>query len=437
MGSHLVLKFIHIAVRKTKIRVFYSKKWSTRAERIHQPSTACSQGRGEKSPILPVFCKGPLQSIRPFWACAHFNHPPPLHSLGLLPPPLCAQLILSTLPQLGQQRLTHPSTPLVHNGLGFGLWPRCGHLETTQAVRLKSGSSMSIQQFIKFSDCGENCIWKFNVFQCGPGRRMQACCTGLPSRMPIKVNRGEPALQPAASDGQRHNPCEHNLNYTIWTLFAESVRFPINAPLLKGAHSEINHSTASSQFNQLFNPACALQSIIQPRPYSCQRTMCPGLRVNRRIDQSTSHWSEPSCQRTMCPELRVNRRIDQSISHWSEPYCQRTMCPELRVNRAWIKEDTHTSVAPVLACLTWNSQYCWGCVVVDRTTQHKFQMPNILLQTTSPRHMPLPEETRSEHQTFFPYWTFSENHCQTVWIIFAPPPWTIHPLPAHIQTVWI
>jgi hypothetical protein len=90
-----------------------------------------------------------------------------LHSLEPSPFPLCAQLTTLHLPQLGQQRPTHPSTPLVHSGLRYGLWPQCGHLETTQAVRLKSGSSMSLQQFIKFSGCGENCIRKFSVFQCG------------------------------------------------------------------------------------------------------------------------------------------------------------------------------------------------------------------------------------------------------------------------------
>jgi hypothetical protein len=108
---------------------------------------------------------------------------------------------------------------------GCSLWPWCGHLETMQAVRLKSGSSMSLFQLINFCGCEENCI-QSSVCSVWPGRRMQACCTGLPSRMPIKVNPGEHALQSAASDGQRHTPREHNLNYTIWTLYAESVSVP-------------------------------------------------------------------------------------------------------------------------------------------------------------------------------------------------------------------
>jgi hypothetical protein len=45
--------------------------------------------------------------------------------------------------------------------------------------------------------------------------------------MPIKENPGEPAFQPAASDGQCHTPREYNLNYIIWTLYAETVSFPI------------------------------------------------------------------------------------------------------------------------------------------------------------------------------------------------------------------
>ncbi len=49
--------------------------------------------------------------------------------------------------------------------------------------------------------------------------------------------------QSAASDGHRHTPCEHNLYYTIWTLYAESVSFPINATLLWGARTPIYQAT--------------------------------------------------------------------------------------------------------------------------------------------------------------------------------------------------
>jgi hypothetical protein len=76
---------------------------------------------------------------------AHFNQLgnilstlPPLHSLELLPL-LCMHSWLSPISHTlsSRQGPTHPSTPLVHSGLGCGLWPRYGHLETMQAVRLK------------------------------------------------------------------------------------------------------------------------------------------------------------------------------------------------------------------------------------------------------------------------------------------------------------
>jgi hypothetical protein len=100
-----------------------------------------------------------------------------------------------------------------------GLWPQRGHLETTQAVTLKSGSSMTLLQFLNLPGCGENCIIKFSCFSV----RVEACGTGLPAGLPIKENPGEPDPQFAASDEHRHTPCGHNLNYTIWTLYAESV----------------------------------------------------------------------------------------------------------------------------------------------------------------------------------------------------------------------
>jgi hypothetical protein len=55
-------------------------------------------------------------------------------------------------------------------------------------------------------------------------------------------------FQSAASDGHRHTPCGNNLNYTIWTLYAESVSshqapftqgcppFTQGRALLPGAH---------------------------------------------------------------------------------------------------------------------------------------------------------------------------------------------------------
>jgi hypothetical protein len=80
---------------------------------------------------------------------------------------------------------------------------------------------------------------KFSCFSV----RVQTCFTGLPARLPIKEILGEPGLQPAASHGLCHTHREHNLNYTIWTLYAESVSFSINATLLWGAPTPIYQAT--------------------------------------------------------------------------------------------------------------------------------------------------------------------------------------------------
>ncbi len=150
----------------------------------------------------------------------------------------------------------------MHSGLRCNLWPRCGHLETIQAVRLKSGSSMSLQQFIKFSGCGEKCIRKFSTFQCGRVG-VQSCCTGLPSRMPIKVNPGESALQSAASDGQSHTPRQHNLNYTIWTLDAVSVSVPQLGRTLFNQSSHLGACPRSWGVLQ------TIKQVIRARPRAC------------------------------------------------------------------------------------------------------------------------------------------------------------------------
>jgi hypothetical protein len=80
---------------------------------------------------------------------------------------------------------------------------------------------------------------KFSCFSV----RVQTCCTGLPPRLPIKEIPGEPGFQSAASDGHRLTPRDHNLNYTIWTLYAESVGFPVNVTLLWGTPTPIYQAT--------------------------------------------------------------------------------------------------------------------------------------------------------------------------------------------------
>jgi hypothetical protein len=130
---------------------------------------------------------------------------PPLHSLGLLPPPLCMPHTLSS-----RQRPTHPSTPLVHSGLGCGLWPQYGHLETTQAVPLKLRSSVSLQQFVN-SPAVKKTAFKVQRVSVWPGRESadmlyQPACQVAYKRIP-----GEPGLQSAASNRHRHTLREPNL----------------------------------------------------------------------------------------------------------------------------------------------------------------------------------------------------------------------------------
>jgi hypothetical protein len=174
------------------------------------------------------------------------------------------------------------------------LWPQCGHLETTQAVTLKSGSSMTLLQFLNLPGYGENCIRKISCFSV----RVGACCTGLPVGSPIKENPGELGFQSAASDGHRHTPRGHNLNYTIWTLYAESVssnQAPFTqgpAPFTKGrAPFPINQANLGMPFSQgcaLLKGACTLSYqpgklghalLTRARP---PKKGCPASQVKRR-----------------------------------------------------------------------------------------------------------------------------------------------------------
>jgi hypothetical protein len=92
-------------------------------------------------------------------------------------------------PSYQGQRDPHTPPPLLSMvSSDAASWPRYGHLEITQTVRLKSRSNWSLLQFTKQPSCGEMCIQKFSCFSTRKG----ACCTGLPAGLPIKENRGEP-----------------------------------------------------------------------------------------------------------------------------------------------------------------------------------------------------------------------------------------------------
>jgi hypothetical protein len=90
--------------------------------------------------------------------------------------------------------------------------------------------------------------------------------------------------QSAASDRHRHTPCEHKLNYTIWTLYAESVSFlsfsifPLWARAQKwgGAGRKINLATLGARRK-------IIQATLRERRKINQAT----LRARRKINQAT------------------------------------------------------------------------------------------------------------------------------------------------------
>jgi len=114
---------------------------------------------------------------------------------------------------------THTPPHLGHGGLGVrplaSVWTFGDHPSRHTEVRIKHD----------FTSVPESSwLWK-KLHQKVPlfSVRVGAWCTGLPAGLPIKENPGDTSLQSTASDGHRHTPRGHNLNYTIWILYAESV----------------------------------------------------------------------------------------------------------------------------------------------------------------------------------------------------------------------
>jgi hypothetical protein len=99
-----------------------------------------------------------------------------------------------------------------------GLWPQYGQLETTQAITLKSGSSRTSLQFLNLPGLGRNCIRSSVISAWGWGQGVLPACWVAYKSRPRRTSG-----QSTASDGHCHTPRGHNLNYTIWTLYAESV----------------------------------------------------------------------------------------------------------------------------------------------------------------------------------------------------------------------
>jgi hypothetical protein len=66
------------------------------------------------------------------------------------------QQLIQRPPSHQGQRNPHTPPPLLGMVASVcGLWPQCGHLETTQAVTLKSGSSMTLLQFLNLPGWGK------------------------------------------------------------------------------------------------------------------------------------------------------------------------------------------------------------------------------------------------------------------------------------------
>jgi len=114
---------------------------------------------------------------------------------------------------------TCPSTHLGHGGLSVrplaSVWTLGDYPGRHTEVRIKHDfTSVPESSWLR-----RKLHQKFSYFSVG----VWAGCTGLPAGLPIKENLGDTRLQSTASDGHCHTPRGHNLNYTIWTLYAESV----------------------------------------------------------------------------------------------------------------------------------------------------------------------------------------------------------------------
>ena len=188
-------------------------------------------GRALINPPRQLWAR-PYQSARQFWArpyqsvrqqtttsTLHLDFPSPPHiAWGSLLLFVYTADPLSPSDQ-GQQRPTYPSSPFEHVILGCclvaSIWPFGDNTGGQTEVKIKQVVT-SVHETTR--------LWRklhpnVQLFQ----RRKGACCTGLPAGLPIKENLGDTRLQSTASDGHCHTSRGHNLNYTIWTLYAESV----------------------------------------------------------------------------------------------------------------------------------------------------------------------------------------------------------------------
>ncbi len=177
---------------------------------------------------------------------------------------LIQPLIVAHSPNLSQGH-THPTS---HRHTITQLEP--------QAVKPKSRSSGSFWQFVKLPF--------------------------LLSRMPIKQNPGERSLQSEASDQHHHTPRDQILNYTIWTLFAESVSI-LQIYYSDSLHTNSNQSAITAR--QLSKPPN--QRAPMPINQPSVRTNSPNLSISMRQCQSIIHRCAPTHQTSQSACANANQ----------------------------------------------------------------------------------------------------------------------------------
>jgi hypothetical protein len=227
-------------------------------------------------------------------------------------------------------------------------------------------------------------------------------------------------FQSAASDGQRHTPCGHNLNYTIWTLYAESVSshqvpftpgcssFTQGHTLLPGAcpFQSIKQLWArpDQQRHPLFNPPRQTETHPLPPVKRNQETRDTHLpfqkqqwrpilaclaRIPVSVEVSECFPAYLPCQKQQWrPILACQARnpVTVEVSEYSLPTFSR---------RKKLNKNTHTSVALVSCMSSLKLRHWRGCVVVDRSPQAQVPGAHLLLQQQVLGALLFPKE---EHQ---------------------------------------
>jgi hypothetical protein len=236
-----------------------------------------------------------------------------------------------------------------------------GHLETMQAVRLESRSA-GLYPVHETTWLWRKLHPKFSSFSV----RVQACCTGLPARLPIKEILGEPGLQSAAIHGLCHTPCEHNLNYTIWTLWTSG---QCHTPLGR-AHSNLSSNLVRAHSNLSSNLGRAHSNLSSNLGRAHSNLSSTLGRTHSKLSNNLGRGLS-----NLSSNLGPPSPIYQATWGMPSPICQATRGAPSPTNQtqnlecyknspAWASEDTCTSVA-LDSCLSSSKpRYCWVCVAL-------------------------------------------------------------------------